>query len=118
MSLTPDALEMLEAQLHPLSFAHVMAKWRALVDSLNNYGFSIYDYDNDVDSRVLLQQAAQSCPVNVQVQMWAALRELDEAFISQTDSHRRSRYPAESWHARLPKRPGSDLLADIDAGNV
>ncbi len=113
--LTVDELAILDEHLRPLTFNLLFAKWGELLRSLDGYQFTIFDYDNDIDSRVLIQKAVDMAPVELQVKIWAILHELDAAFLAQTVTYARPNYLAGSWHTRFPKFPGPELVNDLAA---
>ena len=117
-SFSDDETTLLNRYAEPHAFADLLGRWQRVTESLEGYDFTIYDYDDDVDSRVLLQDALDRAPVDLQVKGWAVLRPFDEAFLIGTVWVSRSRYPQGGWHARLPIKPGVTMQADIEDENL
>lgn len=104
------------------SFNSLVNDYRLLVQSLDGYAFSIYDYDNDLSPRVTLSQALKKCSPEIQSKVSSGLRSLDMLFEERTTLVKRSfdngEPESDLWYSRLPARPGRELQDDIDSGNL
>ena len=113
--MTTEALRQIDERLAPGTYEALKEQWSAFVDQLDHYPFSIYDYDNDIDSRALIAEVTADLTVDVQVSVWEDLHPLDAKFITKTNQQPRRKYPLNAWHSRLPKKPGEELTSDMEA---
>ena len=100
----------------------VFRDYAYFVSRVDGYGFSIYDYDNDLSVRDTVDEALAGCSEPLRDRVLAVFGPIDEAFLAKTVPYDRSFSSAkklsENWHTRLPKNPGSELRSDIDSGNI
>lgn len=116
--MTSGDVAKIDEVLSTASFDDLCQRWKAFVNSLDRYNFSIYDYDNDIDVREQLEEALSKCAVDVRTRALAALIESDLNFVNRTNPTERSRYGPNGWHSRLPQSPGQALAEDIKSGNL
>lgn len=118
LDFTEQERATLDSLIEGETFLVAVERWQRVVESVEGYAFSIYDYDNDIGIRQYIQDTVSDCPIEIQVKVWAALRSSDLAFFAATQSFDRPRYPLGSWHRRLPSRPGEELVSDIASENL
>ena len=118
MNLTPDEVALLNEKCHPHTWSELVSKWAKLTKSLDGYDYSIYDFDNDVSVRSIIQSAINASPKRLQDKALALLKEHDERFLKRTKPVERLRYEVDNWHSRIPIHPGAGLQEDIDSGNL
>jgi hypothetical protein len=118
MNLSKEEAAFLSEKVRPHSWGDLAAQWANLTYSLDGYDHSIYDYDNDVSVRLILQQAVEDASRDLQAKVARLLQEHDERFLNKTKSISRPRYEGDIWHSRIPVNPGPSLQEDIDQGNL
>jgi hypothetical protein len=103
----------------------LLDSWRGLVEEVENgYEDSVYEYANDVDSRVILQRVIESASSEPADELRRWLRSWDERFGAATvrapepfhgSADAEDPAAASPWHWRIPLRLTGELKADLEA---
>ena len=100
-------------------FLDLVEQYSRFVAQLDGYAFTIYDYDNDVDARNLLDKALATVTSDERDAAEGILSGLDAAFLALTEPMQRRRIQAATkWNERIPIRRGEELASDIASGNL
>lgn len=106
-----------------VTLEYLRNSWTALVQSVESgYTESVYEYANDVDSRVILDRVCHLAPQAASQQLLVWLRPLDERFDAATV---RAVSPihgtvesALRWHWRIPRKLAGELQDNLNAMGV
>lgn len=104
-----------------LHFDDLVEMYRQFVDQVDGYAFSIYDYDNDVSTRYVIDEVLKHVPSKVRQELFPSIAEIDSRFLRETvevDRPLRGVDPDCPWYRRLPRNPGPELADDIQRGNL
>ena len=108
---------------------HYLHDWEYFVAELaRGYGFCVYDYLNDLDSRVVLRRALRQSITGQSKATEARLKEIDARFVEVTDPVKpliaagnaeliaMHFDPEDQWLARVPKELVGELREDMLEG--
>lgn len=108
-----------------VSLIRLLDSWRRLVDEVEKgYEDSIYEYANDVDSRVILERVIETASSEPAEELRRWLRSWDERFEAATvrapspvhgSADPDDPHAASPWHWRIPRRLTGELKADLEA---
>ncbi len=95
----------------PRALGKLVSDWRRMVsDIANGYeNFGIDDYMNELYLRSMLQDLIDNSADECSGELAAALRPIDDDFLSLTVEARWSFGATPAWCNRVPKRPWPDL---------
>jgi len=97
----------------------LISRWEQFVAELSDhYPYSIYDYQNDLSIRDLLQEILEQAPPSIREKIIQRISPLDEQFrwltyelnnplLEETNPH-------YWWWYRFPQNPRNDLIDSID----
>ncbi|MBI5202493.1 MAG: hypothetical protein HY925_12955 [Elusimicrobia bacterium] len=96
----------------------LLSKWRAFVaDVERGYGWTLYDYQNDLSVRDEIERVVRSVPASVRRQLSEPLAEADRKFASATEPSPRpvlrGGAPDHAWYKRVPKVRVGELKSDL-----
>jgi hypothetical protein len=130
LALEPGELALLDAHLAvvaPLArngFDDVWMRWVNFVSEVESgFQVSIYEYDNDLENRVILEEIIVRLPPSLEERIRNALKPYDQRFFAVTEPRPR-RYIvdgpewAAEWRTRLPRLLVGDLKEAVEADNV
>jgi len=96
----------------------LITEWEQLASTLKRcYPFSIYDYQNDISIRDLLQEIVEQAPSSIREKIIRTISPLDEQFKQLTyeisSPLLEGINPHYWWWYRLPKNAGNELMSTI-----
>jgi len=111
----------LKRLLHPASretVLHLVGRWKKTVSEVEcGYRLTLYDYENDLGVRSILETLVQSVPVEIADRIREALESLDRRFNAATEPYPPGLLPRsvtheEWWYFRKPLILGGELIKD------
>jgi hypothetical protein len=129
LDLTPEEEEALRPSLRGTAaqgVAELASRWiRALEDIEEGYKLTIYDYQNDLDKRLILERAALEAKGKLQHKVRRFL-ELTDARLKKATftapnpvfpgAYRQ--HPEAWWYTRVPKKLIGELKGDIEEEGI
>lgn len=93
--------------------AYFLVRWARLIQSLDQpYQFSIYDYEDDLSARTILDELITLLGDSNEVQdLRAILEPLDALFLARTQP--RQLPESNSWLNRVPLLTGEEMRRDL-----
>ena|ERR1043165_1163017 len=104
---------------YQITLDKLLRAWNKLVMEVENgYSDSIYEYENDLASRELLQEILLQAPPSLYGKLMNVLQPLDDRFKEATRAIQRSLINKESkelgfWWFRIPKELSNELESDL-----
>lgn len=104
---------------HPITLEYLLEGWRKTVNAVEDgYEKSIYEYQNDLGQRDLLEDLIGVATADEERKLRAILRPLDERFLTATEEATRAlgredKLDERPWWNRIPRRRGQELLEDL-----
>lgn len=98
----------------------LVSRWSETIEALDRtYSLTIYDYQNDLVLRSLLEQVVRSAPVHLAEKIRSLMEPLDARFVRATNLCERSVMAddwseAEWWTFRIPRSMGPELQQDLE----
>ena len=92
----------------PITVQRLLEGWARFTVSVESGvadGSVIEDYWNDLDTRLLLQEALDSLPSDTSHRLEEAIRPLDSRFRDATLEEQPARWRGGWWASRIPKNP-------------
>jgi len=104
----------------PLTLEQLIAEWEQFVSTLKKcYPFSIYDYQNDLSIRDLLQEILEQSPSSIREKIIRTVSPLDEQFKQLTYKINSPLLdginPRYWWWYRFPKNAGNELRDTVES---
>ena len=94
------------------------AKWQWLIEQVEaGYDDDKYEWENDLDSRTIIQRAIDELPAELSTRLAGRVRPLDERFEATTRPVTRPYWSGGWWADRVPTKLGPILAADL-AGHI
>ena len=96
----------------------VLSEWRGFVAEIRSgYDGSIYEFDNDLATRRLLEEALSESPSEAASYLHE-VRVLDEEFLALTRERKKPMKLLKGWwYNRVPLNPGPELHGDLLAND-
>jgi len=113
------AIDKLSGRLgQKVRYDSLLSKWRAFVAEVERgYGWTLYDYQNDLSVRDEIDQVLRAVPASVRRQLSEPLAEADRMFERATEASTRSilrgRVREGAWYRRVPKVRVGELKSDL-----
>ncbi|MGH2528889.1 MAG: hypothetical protein ACRDH0_06105 [Actinomycetota bacterium] len=90
------------------------AKWQWLVQQIEaGYDDDEYEWENDLDSRKIIQRAIDELPSDLAVRLAARVRPWDRRFMAATRAVEHPYWSGGWWADRVPAKLGPKLAADL-----
>jgi hypothetical protein len=90
------------------------AKWQWLVEEVEaGYDDDEYEWENDLDSRTIIQRAIDELPSELSIRLADRVRSWDERFEATTRPVTHPFWSGGWWADRVPKKLGPILAADL-----
>lgn len=90
------------------------AKWQWLVEQIESgYDDDEYEWENDLDSRTIIQRAIDELPKELSIRLAERVRSFDDRFKSATRHVARPYWSGGWWADRVPTTLGPQLAADL-----
>lgn len=105
-----DALKAINHAGSHMDAQYMVDAWAGFVDEARTYQMSIYDYENDLSSRNMLEDAALVIGAELGARLEAVLLSLDARFIANTQPARRSFRPEEEV-AKMSEEARAQFIA-------